>query len=513
MSPSHLFLPESQPADTSRSVEALRPKSDAVPGQHFSDVMKRTTAKSKEPRRPKDSDDDYDFDAQRDAANSIQTAATNREEAVNDNVPLSAPIDPVIPLPLSPSGQSISRRASGEAGSSDLDSANDEDISESGSASGLALRTLGLQSVNQRESLVLNLRAAISRLEEAETEEMGAIAPDSKIIPFPGQSIRDSKIIPVQFSPGAVTDALEPESTASESQLPSEGSNTEKSAGLTPRIARLEPVAGDASDTPKTNAKPHFYRGNDVVGPNVPDRGTSTARRERNMDSRSTSAHFDPLGDDGSRSEVSKDATELPASGLHVPPRLVSGAEWPSPAPWNAVNNVSSEVTTPASVDAAAAVERISKMMNREATLFRQHTSDFMSVVLRPDANTELFLHLNRRDGQIEASVRCERGDFHQLNALWSQLQESLAQHKVRLNPLQESAGDTGSGSGSAFRDANGFAFSSRDESSRNARSDEDFMDEWPAPASRDQEPAHVRSRRESGHRLSTSRPGWETWA
>jgi hypothetical protein len=191
----------------------------------------------------------------------------------------------------------------------------------------------------------------------------------------------------------------------------------------------------------------------------------------------------------------------------------VSGAEWPSPAPWNAVNNVSSEGTTPASVDAAAAVERISKMMNREATLFRQHTSDFMSVVLRPDANTELFLHLNRRDGQIEASVRCERGDFHQLNALWSQLQESLAQHKVRLNPLQESAGDTGSGSGSAFRDANGFAFSSRDESSRNARSDEDFMDEWPAPASRDQEPAHVRSRRESGHRLSTSRPGWETWA
>jgi hypothetical protein len=513
MSPSHLFLPERQPADPSRSVEALRPKSDPVPSQHFSDVMKHATAaKSKEPSRPKDSAGDYEFDTERNAANSdVETAATNREEAMNNIVPLSAPIAPVIPLPLSPSGQSISRRASGDAGSSDLESAIREGISESESANGLDLRTLGLQSAKQRESLVLNLRAAISRLEEAETKEMVAIASDSKIIPFPGQSIRDSKIIPVQFSPGALT-ALDP-STSSEAQLPPDGPNTEKSAGLTPKIARLEPVTGEASDTPKTNAKARFYGDGNVVGPNIPDGGTSTARRERNMDSRSASAHFDPLGDDGSLSEVSKDATELSASGLHVPPRLVSGAEWPSPAPWNAVNNVSSEVTTPVSVDAAAAVERISKMVNREATLFRQHTSDSMSVVLRPDANTELFLHLNRRDGQIEASVRCERGDFHQLNALWSQLQECLAQHKVRLNPLQESAGDPGSGLGSAFRDANGFTFSSRDESSRHARSDDDFMDEWPAPASRDQEPAHVRSRRESGHRLSTSRPGWETWA
>jgi hypothetical protein len=132
-----------------------------------------------------------------------------------------------------------------------------------------------------------------------------------------------------------------------------------------------------------------------------------------------------------------------------------------------------------------------------------------MAVVLRPDANTELFLHLSRRDGQIEASVRCERGDFHQLNALWSQLQDALAQQKVRLNPLQESASDTG-----AFqRHSDGFPQPGRDEASRQFHSENDFMDEWPAPASPDEQLAHVRSRRESGHRLSTSRPGWETWA
>jgi len=109
MSPPHLLLPESQPADPSRAVEAPRPKSHAVPSQHFSDVMERTAAaKSKKPSRPKDSGGDYEFDAEREAANSdVETTATNREEAVNNIVPLSAPIAPVIPLPLSPSGQTI----------------------------------------------------------------------------------------------------------------------------------------------------------------------------------------------------------------------------------------------------------------------------------------------------------------------------------------------------------------------------------------------------------------------
>jgi hypothetical protein len=110
--------------------------------------------------------------------------------------------------------------------------------------------------------------------------------------------------------------------------------------------------------------------------------------------------------------------------------------------------------------------------------------------------------------------VRCERGDFHQLNALWSQLQESLGQQKVRLAPLQESATDSGQ---QAFRNPGGSLSQQgqgREESGRPARGSEDFMEEWPAPASSDQTPAHVRSRGgESGRRHSTSRPGWETWA
>jgi hypothetical protein len=93
------------------------------------------------------------------------------------------------------------------------------------------------------------------------------------------------------------------------------------------------------------------------------------------------------------------------------------------------------------------------------------------------------------------------------VNAWWSQLQESLAHHKVRLAPLEEAATDT-----TQFRNAGGFSQPGREESSRQGQPSEEFMEEWPAPASPHQTPA-VRSRRESGHRLSTSRPGWETWA
>jgi hypothetical protein len=82
----------------------------------------------------------------------------------------------------------------------------------------------------------------------------------------------------------------------------------------------------------------------------------------------------------------------------------------------------------------------MTSLVVREAALVKQYTTGSMSLLLRPDASTELVLHLLQRDGQVEAFVRCERGDFDQLSALWPQLQESLAGQKVRLAPLQESS-------------------------------------------------------------------------
>ena len=173
----------------------------------------------------------------------------------------------------------------------------------------------------------------------------------------------------------------------------------------------------------------------------------------------------------------------------------------------------SSDRPAPDSVRAAdttGAVERISRLVLNEAALVRQHGSDSMAVVLRPDADTELFVHFARRNGQIEATVRCERGDAQLLGALWTQLQDSLAQQKVRLAPLQESSSHHSNFNQGAGPDAGGPGRGSN----RQSPPDKQSLDEWPAPASSSPGTTHVRGGGGSRHRrLTTSRPGWETWA
>jgi hypothetical protein len=163
--------------------------------------------------------------------------------------------------------------------------------------------------------------------------------------------------------------------------------------------------------------------------------------------------------------------------------------------------------TSPERKDYSAAVERLSSLVRREAALVRQYHSDSMAVVLRPDTDTELFVHFSRRHGQIEVTIRCERGDTLPLAALWPQLQESLAHHKVRLAPLQEPVSNNPNVSlGSEWGNRrNGF--------SRHTP-DQQFMDETPALATSEPDSPTLRAGGGSRHRrVTTSRPGWETWA
>jgi hypothetical protein len=64
-----------------------------------------------------------------------------------------------------------------------------------------------------------------------------------------------------------------------------------------------------------------------------------------------------------------------------------------------------------------------------------------MSVVLRPNPETEMQLRLTLSNGQIEIDARMQRGDFTGLNAQWGQLQHTLSVQGIRLNPLD--AGET----------------------------------------------------------------------
>jgi hypothetical protein len=156
--------------------------------------------------------------------------------------------------------------------------------------------------------------------------------------------------------------------------------------------------------------------------------------------------------------------------------------------------------------EASPTAEQIFLLLFREALLARQSASDSMTVVLQIDEGTEFVLHLTQTSGRLSAVVRCERGDLRQLHAIWSQVQEAMALQRICLASLQEplATGEPDRENGGPCTDLDaGVAVGRLDGN--------DFMDEWPSPASSVSHP-HVRRRR-SRSRLTTSRPGWETWA
>lgn len=62
---------------------------------------------------------------------------------------------------------------------------------------------------------------------------------------------------------------------------------------------------------------------------------------------------------------------------------------------------------------------------------------DSMSVLLKPDGQTELHLHLQINDGRVDVEARIQRGDAAALGAQWAQLQHHLSAQGIRLGALQ----------------------------------------------------------------------------
>jgi hypothetical protein len=97
-------------------------------------------------------------------------------------------------------------------------------------------------------------------------------------------------------------------------------------------------------------------------------------------------------------------------------------------------------VSTTTATDTAAQVERVSRLVNQEVVMIRQSGANNLAVSLKVDAHTELFLQLTHHDGQIQASLRVERGSGAGLDQHWNDLQESLAKQNVQLLPLENKA-------------------------------------------------------------------------
>jgi hypothetical protein len=309
---------------------------------------------------------------------------------------------------------------------------------------------------------------------------------------------------------------------AAPTPLPGESGRAEKTARLTTPGAVVTEAGATSATSPKAAASAGSPAMPGTSAVLEEPAGTSTAEQASRMDSTtnseqpnaSTGREASALDESSVTASPSSALSQSDGDAMDFSARSLLATEWQTGRPVSSSDRSAPESVGEApSTDAAAMVERISGLVSREAGLVRQHGSDSMAVVLRPDADTELYVHFARRDGQIEATVRCERGDAHLLGAWWGQLQESLAQQKVRLGPLQESPSNPSHFNLSAG--AHSSADGGEHRSPRQTPHDPQSMDEWPVPASSSSsDSVHRRGRGGSRHRrLTTSRPGWETWA
>ncbi len=156
---------------------------------------------------------------------------------------------------------------------------------------------------------------------------------------------------------------------------------------------------------------------------------------------------------------------------------------------------------------AAAQIERVAHLVKQEVIMVRQSGANSLAVSLKVDSHTELYLQLTNHDGQIQASVRCERGNVEGFGSHWGELQESLARQNVQLMPLENKASSRGgpavvpSSETSSWR-AFDQSFQNRQQQSREPR-DETPLDSVAGDP--------VRPRKTST--TNRSRQGWETWA
>ena len=325
-----------------------------------------------------------------------------------------------------------------------------------------------------------------------------------------------TNIVAVDFGTPPGVNSASGLNAAGQSHLPGPLSGTEESAAS----AQAEQNGQTTGARSASGAKPRlgvgFARGGASPAQAGGPRGTPAAQEGMSMGSLQP---FDPGNSSskphsGAGEELEGITVKISQDEVRVEDRVSrnpGATEWQMGRPVGAPDRPASELQAAGPESAGLSLDRLSNLLLRETTVLRQHPSDSMTVVLRPDSQTELFVHFHQQNGVMQASVRCERGDFHQLNALWSQLRESLAQQKVSLAPLQQASSDR-SNLNPSTDTPSGWAGHGGDSGRRQAP-DRHSMDEWPTPASANTASAATRGRGGSRSRLTTSRPGWETWA
>lgn len=155
-----------------------------------------------------------------------------------------------------------------------------------------------------------------------------------------------------------------------------------------------------------------------------------------------------------------------------------------------------------------SAAERVAQLVNQEVLTIRQSGATSLAVSLKLDAHTELFLQLTNHDGQIQASIRCERGNLSGLDGHWGELHESLARQNVQLLPFDKNASASATASSPLPLASASNTFNQSPQNSRQQPRElpQDFSTTLSTSAKQTSTNPKTKSR-------SSSRQGWESWA
>jgi hypothetical protein len=159
------------------------------------------------------------------------------------------------------------------------------------------------------------------------------------------------------------------------------------------------------------------------------------------------------------------------------------------------LHDSSSAGANPVADTTASQAERVANFVSQEALTIKLSGATSLAVSLKLDHQTELFVQLTNQGGQIQASVRCERGSLGGLEGHWPQLQESLARQNVQLLPPENRSFPQGQSAAKDF-----------EQPTPKQRQPDAAAASAPANQTTASTPAS-KTRRKNG------RSGWESWA
>jgi hypothetical protein len=217
-----------------------------------------------------------------------------------------------------------------------------------------------------------------------------------------------------------------------------------------------------------------------------------------------------PTEGDEDSSEVA--GTAKPASNSNLSGRKQEDSDLPSLVLTGGFPGIASWTQTLA-VDKAYTIDRptiqvehMAQFVNLEVAKVKQSGAESLAVSFKLDSHTELSLQLTTREGQIQASIRCEQGDVAGISRHWGELQASLAKQNVQLLPLE----DRNSPRNTAFHSPSEQPGSRRfDQSPQNPQRDTRAPQNGPTlteAGAKPSQPSKPTSR-------ISSRQGWESWA